>query len=30
MRDITKLIDLKAWEKAEKDLHTSTGPGGQC
>ena len=30
MRDITKLIDLKAWEKAEVDLHRATGPGGEC
>lgn len=30
MRDVTKLIDLKAWEKIEKELHLATGPGGQC
>lgn len=29
-RDVTKLIDLKAWEKAEQDLHRATGPGGEC
>ena len=28
--DITELIDLKAWEKAEEELHKATGPGGQC
>lgn len=30
MRDITALIDLEAWEKAEVELHAATGPGGQC
>lgn len=30
MRDVTNLIDLKAWEKAEKDLNRATGPGGEC
>jgi len=28
--DITEHIDIKAWEKAEKELHKTTGPGGQC
>jgi len=30
MYDVTDLIDLAAWEKAERDLHMATGPGGQC
>ena len=30
MRDVTKLIDLEAWQKAEADLHRATGPGGEC
>ena len=30
MYDITNDIDLKAWEKAEKELNNSTGPGGEC
>lgn len=30
MYDVTDLIDLDAWEKAEKDLHKATGPGGEC
>jgi len=28
--DVTKLIDLNAWEKTEKEAHKATGPGGQC
>ena len=28
--DVTKDIDLKAWEKVEKELHKATGDGGQC
>jgi predicted RNA-binding Zn-ribbon protein involved in translation (DUF1610 family) len=28
--DVTKFIDLKAWEETEKELHQATGPGGQC
>jgi len=30
MYDVTDMIDLKAWEKTEKELHKATGPGGQC
>jgi len=30
MHDVTGLIDLGAWEKAERELHNATGPGGQC
>jgi len=30
MYDLTPLIDLKAWEKTEKELHDATGPGGDC
>ena len=30
MYDVTEMIDLKAWEKAERELHQATGPGGQC
>ncbi len=30
MYDVTKRIDLQAWEKAERELQTATGPGGQC
>jgi hypothetical protein len=30
MYDVTKLIDLKAWEKVEKEMHVATGPGGDC
>lgn len=28
--DVTKFIDLNAWEKTEKEAHKATGPGGQC
>ncbi len=28
--DVTKVIDLGAWEKAEVKLNESTGPGGEC
>lgn len=28
--DVTDQVDLKAWEKAEVELHKATGPGGQC
>lgn len=28
--DVTKYIDLAAWEKTEKEAHKATGPGGQC
>lgn len=28
--DVTKFIDLEAWEKTEKEAHKATGPGGQC
>jgi len=30
MYDLSKLIDIQAWEKAEKEMHSTTGPGGQC
>lgn len=30
MYDISDKIDLEAWNKAEKELHAATGPGGQC
>jgi len=30
MYDITDRIDLKAWEKTEKEAQAATGPGGQC
>ena len=30
MYDVTALIDLEAWVKAERELHAATGPGGQC
>lgn len=30
MWDVTEKIDLKAWEKAERELQQATGPGGQC
>jgi len=23
-------LDLKAWEKSEKELDKATGPGGEC
>lgn len=28
--DVTKHIDLEAWEKTEVEAHKATGPGGQC
>lgn len=28
--DVTDTIDLKAWEKAEKEMYKTTGPDGQC
>ena len=28
--DVTDKIDLKAWEKSEKQLQKATGPGGEC
>ena len=30
MYDVSDRVDLKAWEKSEKELHAATGPGGQC
>lgn len=30
MYDVTEQIDLKAWEKLEKEAQKATGPGGQC
>lgn len=28
--DVTDKIDMDAWDKAERELHRATGPGGQC
>jgi hypothetical protein len=28
--DVTDKIDLKAWEKTEKEMQKATGPGGDC
>lgn len=28
--NITHLIDLKAWDKMEKEAQEATGPGGEC
>lgn len=28
--DVTDQIDLKAWEKTEKEADKCTGPGGEC
>lgn len=30
MYDVTDLIDVKAWEKTEREAQLATGPGGQC
>lgn len=30
MYEITNIIDIKAWAKAEKELNEATGPGGEC
>lgn len=30
MYDVSKYVDLNAWEKTEKEAHAATGPGGQC
>ncbi len=30
IQEVTKHIDLQAWEKFEKKAHKATGPGGQC
>lgn len=30
MYDVTKHIDLTAWEKLEKEMYRATGPGGDC
>jgi len=30
MYDVTDHIDLKAWEKTEKEMQSATGPGGDC
>lgn len=30
MYDVTDQIDLKAWEKLEREMHKATGPGGDC
>lgn len=28
--EVTKLIDLQAWQRAEEELHQATGGGGKC
>ncbi len=28
--NVTEQIDIKAWEKFEKEAHKATGPGGEC
>jgi len=28
--DVSKHVDVKAWEKTEKQAYKTTGPGGQC
>ena len=28
--DVTDQIDIKAWEKTEKEMQKATGPGGEC
>lgn len=30
MYDVTKHVDLNAWEKTEKEMEKATGPGGDC
>jgi len=30
IKDVTKHVDLNAWEKTEKEAHKATGPGGEC
>jgi hypothetical protein len=30
MYDLSAQIDVKAWEKTEKEMHAATGPGGEC
>lgn len=30
MYDVTDKVDMGAWEATEKELHKTTGPGGQC
>lgn len=30
MYDVTDRVDLKAWEKTEREAQAATGPGGQC
>jgi hypothetical protein len=30
LQDVTEHIDVKGWEKTEKEAHKQTGPGGQC
>ena len=30
MYDVTDKIDLKAWEKTEREAYKATGPGGDC
>lgn len=28
--DVSKHVDLQAWDRTEKDAYRATGPGGQC
>jgi hypothetical protein len=30
MYDVTKLIDVEAWARTERELQLATGPGGDC
>jgi hypothetical protein len=30
MYDVTDQVDMKAWEKFEKEAQQATGPGGEC
>ena len=30
MYDISDQIDVKAWEKTEREMQAATGPGGEC
>lgn len=30
MYEVTDIIDIEAWAKAERELQEATGPGGEC
>ena len=30
MYEVTDIIDIEAWAKAERELNEATGPGGEC